>query len=277
MNTILPNNLGKDLLLTIVAKQVLPEVTGVELPLHLFRVDQYERMAEAGLLPKRGVELIEGAILMKDGYDDETHRPFFIGKSVIPGVGDSSECELFEFSVDAYERLVDLGIVTKNDHVELLEGVIVQMSPKGIGHNYAVDYLQRTLMMMFDAEWYVRSQGTLQLSKAEPEPDLVVLRGQPENYQYRHPNEHDVGIIIEVSDSSLKTDREAKGSIYAKYGLPEYWIVNLVDEQVEVYKRDPNHDSQYLPPALIGKDQILSVELAGKVYGEIRVAKLFPA
>jgi Uma2 family endonuclease len=275
MSTITPNSLVADVLFTTVAKQVLPEVTGVELPLHLFTVEQYERMAEFGLLPKRGVELIEGAILMKDGYDDESHRPFFIGKSVIEG--ESVESELFEFSVAAYERLVDLDILTKNDHVELLEGVIVQMSPKGIGHNFAVDYLQRALIKMFDAEWFVRTQGTLQLSETEPEPDLVVLRGQPENYQYRHPNEHDVGIIIEVSDSSLKTDREAKGSIYAKYDLPEYWIVNLVDEHVEIYKRDPNHESQYLPPTLIGKDQTLPVELEGKVYGEIRVAKLFPA
>jgi len=274
MSTIVTNNLGAELLFTTVAKQVLPEVTGVELPLHLFTVDQYERLAEFGLLPKRGVELIEGAILLKDGYDDESYQPFFVAK--IYNQDDSTETELFEFSVAAYERMIDLGILTKNDHVELLEGVIVQMSPKGIGHNLAVDYLTKALILMLKDDWSVRPQGTLQLSKAEPEPDLVVLRGLPEDYS-RHPNEHDVGLIIEVSDSSLAKDRDTKGVIYAKYGLPEYWIVNLVDEQIEIYKRDPQHRSKYAQPVLIGKDQSLTVELEGKVYGQIRASKLFLA
>lgn len=277
MSTISPKGLDADVLFTTVAKQVLPEVTGVELPLHLFTVDQYERMAEFGLLPKRGVELIEGAILMKDGYDDETHRPFFVGKSVIPGVGDSVECELYEFSVNAYERLVDLGILTKKDHVELLEGVIIQMSPIGVGHNFALSVLLKALVLMLKDDWCVRPQSTLQLDKTEPEPDIVILRGVPEDYSARHPNEHDVGLLIEISDSSLTKDRAVKGVIYAQYGLPEYWIVNLIEEHIEIYKQDPNKKDKYLPPVLVGKDQHLTVELDGKVYGQIRASKLFLA
>jgi Uma2 family endonuclease len=277
MSTIAPGNFSSDLLFTTVAKQVLPEVTGVELPLHLFTVEQYGRMAENGLLPEKGVELIEGAILMKDGYDDETRRPFFIGKSVIPGVGEAVESELFEFSVDAYERLVDLGVLTKNDHVELIEGVIIQMSPIGYGHNFALSVLIKALVLMLKDDWCVRAQSTLQLDKTEPEPDLAILRGVPEKYSARHPNEHDVGLLIEISDSSLTKDRKVKGVIYAQYGLPEYWIVNLIEEHVEIYKRNPNQKNQYLPPVLVGKDQVLTVELDGKVYGQIRASKLFLA
>ena len=277
MSTIAPGNFSSDLLFTTVAKQVLPEVTGVELPLHLFTVEQYERMADNGLLPEKGVELIEGAILMKDGYDDATHRPFFMGKSFVPQVDDSVECELFEFSVDAYERLVDLGILTKNDHVELLEGVIVKMSPIGYGHNFALSVLIKALVLMLKDDWCVRAQSTLQLDKTEPEPDITILRGVPENYSARHPNEHDVGLLIEISDSSLAKDRDAKGAIYAQYGLSEYWIVNLIEEHVEIYKPNPNLKNQYLPPVLVGKDQDLTVELNGKVYGQINTSKLFLA
>ncbi len=277
MSTILPNNLGKDLLFYTVAKQIQPEVTGVELPLHLFTVEQYERMAEYGLLPKRGVELIEGAILMKDGYDDESHQPFFVAKLYNQDDLSETETELYEFSVAAYERLAELGILTKKDHVELLEGVVVQMSPIGIGHNFALSVLLKALVLMLKDDWCVRPQSTLQLDKAEPEPDIAILHGVPENYSARHPNEHDVGLLIEISDSSLTKDRDVKGVIYAQYGLPEYWIVNLIEEQIEIYKRDPSEQAKYLPPVLVGKDQHLTVELNGKVYGQILASKLFLA
>jgi Uma2 family endonuclease len=136
-----------------------------------------------------------------------------------------------------YERLVSAGILGPGDRVELLEGEIIEMSPEKSRHAAAVDLTLDALRRRLGASHTIRVQHPLGVSEtSEPEPDLAVVPGTFRDYQAGHPS-HPV-LVVEVSESSLALDREHKGSLYARAGLPDYWIVNLPERVLEVY-RDP--------------------------------------
>ena len=138
-----------------------------------------------------------------------------------------------------YEKLIDAGFLGPGDKIELLAGQLCvsepQNSPHAMGIALGLDALQKAL----DSRWHVRVQLPIALDdESEPEPDLAVVSGSPRDY-----TDHPSGpvLVVEVADSSLALDREYKGSLYARARLPEYWIVNLVDQVLEVY-RDPGPD-----------------------------------
>jgi Uma2 family endonuclease len=138
-----------------------------------------------------------------------------------------------------YERLVDLGAF-EHDSVELIGGQLIVAEPKGSEHANAVDMADDALRSALPAGWIVRVQNPLALDdESAPEPDLAVVRGPRANYRNAHPAHP--ALIIEVAESSLGFDRVAKGSLYARAGIVDYWIVNLVDRVVEVH-RDPGAD-----------------------------------
>jgi len=140
------------------------------------------------------------------------------------------------FTVAEYHRLVELGIVTENDGVELIEGLLVtKPSPQSPAHDYASCVLREIIFPLLPAGWIARSGSGVTLADSETEPDLAIVRGDRNTYRNRHPNPADVGVVVEVADSSLDSDRADKCRIYARAGLPEYWIVNVVDGKVEVY------------------------------------------
>jgi len=141
------------------------------------------------------------------------------------------------FSVAEYHRLVDTGILHEDEHLELLEGVIVQMSPQKERHMRAIVRLTRWLTRSLGDEYEVRPQGPLTLVDSEPEPDLAVVPASPGHSADDHPQS--ALLVIEVSGSSLSYDRTVKGRIYARAGIPEYWIVNMAGQCVEVH-RDPD-------------------------------------
>lgn len=137
-----------------------------------------------------------------------------------------------------YERMVDLGFF-EDERVELLYGRVVQMTPKGVPHESALQLLTATLVRELDAERFsVRIQSAFAASDgSEPEPDVAVVDAGP--YNRAHPTE--AHLIIEVSASSLQIDRGIKAALYAECGVPEYWVVNVTDNVIEVY-RDPEGD-----------------------------------
>ncbi|MGH7348721.1 MAG: Uma2 family endonuclease [Candidatus Rokuibacteriota bacterium] len=139
-----------------------------------------------------------------------------------------------------YDRLIEGGFFRPGDPVELLGGQLVVAEPQGSRHFAAVRAAEEALRAAFGRGWEVRGQGPLALDEeSEPEPDLAVVRGTFRDYQARHPSRP--VLVIEVSESSLALDREHKGSLYARAGLADYWIVNLPERALEVY-REPSSD-----------------------------------
>lgn len=133
-----------------------------------------------------------------------------------------------------YERLVDLGVFV-GERLELLDGLLVVQEPQGSPHAAIVGHIGQVLRAAFGAGWHARLQAPLALDEdSAPEPDVAVVAGEYRDYVGAHPLT--AVLVVEVADSSLRLDRRLKGGLYARAGLAEYWIVNLVDAVVEVYR-----------------------------------------
>lgn len=139
------------------------------------------------------------------------------------------------FSVDEYHDLIADGYLTADDRLELIEGYLVLKMSRNPPHDLALQRLNKRLMTLVPASVEVRIQSAITLSDSEPEPDAAVVRGPDTRYQANHPQPADISLVIEVSDSTLDGDRTDKVRIYSRAGIVCYWIVNLVDRQVEVY------------------------------------------
>jgi Uma2 family endonuclease len=136
-----------------------------------------------------------------------------------------------------YERAIDRGIFHEDERLELLDGVLVVKEPQGDRHAVAVDLVALALRRAFGDRWLVRTQVHFASGRlSRPEPDVYVVRGSPRDYLDAAPG--NLTLVVEVSDSRLAFDRGLKGAIYARAGIQDYWIVNLVASEVQVY-RDP--------------------------------------
>src|SRR5205085_3408921 len=131
---------------------------------------------------------------------------------------------LARFSVARYQRMIEAGILTSEDKVELLENYVVLKMPRNPPHDGTIDLLKAALPGRVPPGWLLRIQQTLVLSDSQPEPDLAVVRGTPRTYLARHPGAADVGLLIEVADSSLLRDQRDKTRIYARGDIPCYWL-----------------------------------------------------
>jgi len=141
-----------------------------------------------------------------------------------------------KFTREDYYRLAELGVLREDERVELIEGEILQMAPIGPEHVAATHSLYDRLRRVFGKGYVVRMQSPLSLGDSEPQPDLAVVAGSPSDFQHAHPT-HAV-LVIEVAQSSLPYDREVKSSLYARAGIPDYWVLDLENRRLEVY-RDP--------------------------------------
>jgi len=139
------------------------------------------------------------------------------------------------FSVAEYHRLIELGMLTEDDNIELLEGYLVHKMSRNPPHDAAIQKGMKRWLRVLPAGWDLRVQSAITLTDSEPEPDFAIVRGDENDYLARHPTAADIGLVVEVSDSTLPGDRDDKGRIYARAGIPCFWIVNLVDGQIEVY------------------------------------------
>jgi len=154
---------------------------------------------------------------------------------------------LAHFSLQHYEHMVEVGAFVGNfeKHVELLRGRIIAMSPIGPPHSVIVSRLTKWSYQVAPLDKVdIVCQGPVRIpiSDSEPEPDLVwVVQG---DYFKRHPEPHEVLLLVEVADSSLCVDRGDKLGVYAEAGIADYWIVNLIDQQIEVYRRPAGREFQ---------------------------------
>ena len=134
-----------------------------------------------------------------------------------------------------YERLIDLGAFRPGERLELVGGALLVCEPQGGPHFTAVGLVEDALRPVFGIGWTVRAQGPIALDEdSEPEPDIAVVPGSRRDHSRAHPS-HPV-LIVEVADSSLAFDRAEKGSLYARAGIADYWILNLPDQVLEVYR-----------------------------------------
>ena len=140
-----------------------------------------------------------------------------------------------KFSVAEYQKLIDTGILTDEDKVELLEGHLVHKMPANPPHDSTLMRLDHRFQRLVPDGYVARCQHGSDFPDSRPEPDLAIARGAETAFDSRHPQPADLALVIEVSDSSLQRDRLDKGRIYARASIPVYWVVNLVDRQVEVY------------------------------------------
>jgi hypothetical protein len=143
-----------------------------------------------------------------------------------------------KFDVAEYYRLAEAGILHEDDRVELIEGEIVAMVPIGSDHSGTVNGLNYALMRAAGDRAMVTVQNPLRLSDhSEPQPDFMLLKPRADFYRGRHPLPEDVLLLVEVSNSSLRYDREVKLPLYARHGIPEVWIVDVAARAVEVHRR----------------------------------------
>jgi Uma2 family endonuclease len=149
-----------------------------------------------------------------------------------------SEPPARRWTVDEYHRAGEAGVFQPDERLELIEGAIICMSPQNGPHATAARLVELALGAVFTIGFDIRSQKPLSLSQeTEPEPDIAVVRGQPRDYVESHPTT--AVLVVEVSDTTLAYDRGRKSVLYARAGIPEYWVLNLPELLLEVY-RDPD-------------------------------------
>ena len=146
------------------------------------------------------------------------------------------------FTVHDYHRMVDAGILSEDDRVELIHGEVLAMSPIGPRHSAAVLRATQALVRIVGDRAIVGVQGSVRLDEYdEPQPDLYLLRPKDDFYASGHAGTRDIFLIIEGADSSLEYDRTIKLNLYAETGVPEYWIADLQNDCIVMYS-DPHQD-----------------------------------
>jgi hypothetical protein len=132
------------------------------------------------------------------------------------------------FTVDDYYRMAEAGILSERDRVELIDGEVVAMSPIGARHAACVSRANQALVLAAGGSAIVQPQGPVRLNRFnEPQPDLMLLLPRADFYASAHPGPHDVLLVVEIADSSLRYDRDVKARLYAEWGVPEYWLADL--------------------------------------------------
>jgi Uma2 family endonuclease len=178
------------------------------------------------------------------------------------------------WTVDAYLRLAADGVLGPDDRVELLEGVIVAMAPSNVAHDGTLGLVSQALFHAVGRRATVRVQLSLVASPHSlPEPDVAVVPGTARDYERRRPDT--ALLVVEVSDTSLTQDRLTKGAIYAAAGFPEYWIVNVGDECVEVRRNPDRRTRRYASVRIARRGEVL--EPAGLAAVRVAVDDLLPA
>ncbi len=147
------------------------------------------------------------------------------------------------FTVSDYYKISDAGILSASDRVELIHGEILKMSPIKSQHAGVVNELSELLILALSGRAIVTVQNPLRLDEyTEPEPDIAVVKYRKDKYRTSHPMPEDVFLVIEVADSSLQYDRQVKVPLYAQAGIPEYWIINIADRQIEIFRQPSESD-----------------------------------
>ena len=145
----------------------------------------------------------------------------------------------YKWSVSEWHDLIATGVLAGKP-VELLDGEIVAMSPEGIPHTYTNQSVGDYLRDIFQEKAHIRDAHPITLDNSEPEPDIAIVRLPKTIYKDHHPYGEDIYLLIEVSNSTLKLDLETKAKIYARNGIAEYWVIDLVNKKLVVHTQPSN-------------------------------------
>ena len=196
----------------------------------------------------------------------------------LPERAAQTEDVVYRLTVEEYHQLIESEVLVSGDPVELVEGVLLYKMTQKPRHPVCLWLLQHHIAPLVPEGYYYHLEMAITLKDGEPEPDGAIFRGNVTDYVDHHPGPADVELVIEVADASLRRDRGIKLRSYARAGIATYWIVNLIDRCVEVY-RDPQATAD--PPAYAtqtiyrGADE-LPVVIAGNTVGCIAVAAVLP-
>ena len=223
-----------------------------------FTREEYYRLGDAGFFKDERVERIGGEILIK-----------------YPRSG--GEPEVKRWSQTEYYKMAEMGFF-EGQRVELIGGEIVVMSPQNAPHASTIKRIEIQLEFVFGPGYWIRNQLPLPLGvNSDPEPDLAVVKGTFEDYTQRHPKS--ALLVVEIGDSTLDQDRSSKASLYACGGIADYWIVNLPNRQLEIY-RQPIKDREQPFGYRYSKETILKsgdkIAPLAKPKSSIEVKKLLP-
>jgi len=175
-------------------------------------------------------------------------------------------------TVDEYHRMIEAGSLGEDDRVQLIAGAVVAMTPQGPAHALVIQNLTRLVARGLAADFALRPQLPLTLpGDSEPEPDLAVVRLEDARSREHHPRT--ALLVVEVAGDSLRLDRQTKAALYARAGIPEYWIVNLAETTVEVHCDPDSETGAYRAKMIVSSEGTL---VAASVPGlRVNVADLF--
>ncbi|OUL27491.1 hypothetical protein BV378_09965 [Nostoc sp. RF31YmG] len=143
-----------------------------------------------------------------------------------------------KFTVEQYHKMIESGILTKDDRVELIRGEIIEMSPIGTKHAACVKCLNKLLSSKLKDKVLIAIQDPVKLdNNSQPQPDVALLKPRDDFYATAHPQPQDIFLLIEVSDSTVVYDREEKIPLYAEANIIEVWLVDINEQIVEVYQQ----------------------------------------
>ena len=175
--------------------------------------------------------ILEDSPLQFDQRDD-----FNVKTMNLPALKRPTVPTVKRFTLEDYHRLSELGFFGEPDRVELIRGELVDMAAKGRSHEVCLTKLIRELLKLISDWATVRCQLPITLpSASEPEPDFTIVKNRPDDYLDAHPQPEEVLLVIEISGYSLSYDQETKLSLYAEYGIQNYWIFNLIESVLEIY------------------------------------------
>jgi Uma2 family endonuclease len=178
---------------------------------------------------------------------------------------------LYRMTVDEYERI---GEMLDDPRVELIDGYLVKKMPNKPEHSWATKAVLKALERRLPQGWVSRQEQPVRIpAYDEPEPDIAIVRGTDDDYKHRIPEPTDVGLLVEVSATNASADRQ-QGNLYGRSGIPIYWLVNLVDRQVEVYT-DPG-PAGYASRRDFASGQQVPVVIDGRQGGQIAVDDILP-
>lgn len=164
-----------------------------------------------------------------------------------------------KFTVEQYHKMVESGILTENDRVELIRGEILEMSPIGTKHAACVNRLVNLLIQLLGKRIILASQNPVALNNnSEPQPDVALLKPSEDFYETAHPQPQDIFLLIEVSNSTVIYDREEKIPLYAQTNIEEVWLVDINEQIVEVYQQPTATGYQHIQKFTNG--QTLSIQ-----------------
>ncbi|NEQ37680.1 MAG: Uma2 family endonuclease [Okeania sp. SIO3I5] len=171
----------------------------------------------------------------------------------------SVELQRRQFTVKEYHQMVEAGILTKYDKVELIAGEIVKLAPIGISDAACLRRLNMIFNKLLYSKVIVDHHNQIHLSNdSAPEPDLALLQWRDDFYEAKHPQPEDIFLLVEVADSTIKYDREIKIPLYAENGISEVWLIDINQQLVEVYRQPKGNSYQNVQQFFRG--DILTIE-----------------